>query len=117
MNECAWIIANIASGDTTHVKFLIQNDVVTYAINMLDHTNDNVKDNAIWVLSNVAGDSLEGRDALIEKGIIEQVEKLLDGNSYQTTFIAHCTWLISNLLRGKPYPPYEHVIKKSHPPS
>jgi len=79
----------------------------------LDHTNDNVKDNAVWILSNVAGDSLDGRDALLQQGIIENIEKLLDGNSYQTTFISHTTWLISNLLRGKPYPDYALVRKRS----
>jgi len=109
MNECAWIMANIASGPEHHVKFLIDNQIIFYSLNMLDHPNENVKDNAVWILSNVAGDSLEGRKSLLDKEIVARIEKLLDGHSYQTNFIAHVSWLISNLTRGKPYPEYHEV--------
>ena len=109
MNECAWIIANIASGSEQNVKYLVENQVVDYAINMFDHPSEGVKDNAVWILSNVAGDSLEGRNSLLEKEIVPKISALLDGNAFQAIFVAHVSWLISNLTRGKPYPPFKDV--------
>ena len=80
----------------------------------MDHPNEDVMDNAVWILANFAGDSIEHRDLLIEKGIVEKIEGTLDGNSFQPVFIGHVAWLISNLCRGKPYPPPEKVISLSY---
>lgn len=109
MIECAWIIANIASGTPAHVEYLVKQDIISRAINLFDHPHDDVKDNAIWILSNIAGDSFENRDKLLEVGIVAKLENTLLDNTYSTGFISHVSWLISNLCRGKPYPPFAEV--------
>jgi len=102
--ECGWIIANIASGSVKHVAYLMKLEIVPVAVSLLDHPIEDVQDNGVWILSNVAGDSIENRDLLIEMGLVEKIENTLDGNSFQPVFIGHVSWLISNLCRGKPYP-------------
>jgi len=108
--ECGWVLTNVASGSVKHVKYLIDSGLADAAIGLLDHPNEDVMDNAVWILANFAGDSIEHRDLLIEKGIVEKIEGTLDGNSFQPVFIGHVAWLISNLCRGKPYPPPEKVV-------
>lgn len=110
MVESAWIIANIASGTSAHVDYLVKQEIISRAVNLFDHPHDDVKDNAIWILSNIAGDSVENRDQLLEVGIVAKLESTLLDNTFSTGFIAHVSWLISNLCRGKPYPPFEQVI-------
>ena len=91
----------------------MQLDATQKAIDLLDHVSEDVKDNAIWILANISGDSLTNRDTLLDIGIVPKLLEILDGNRYQPSFLAHVAWLMSNLCRGKPYPAFHKVITLS----
>ena len=109
MAECAWIVANIASSKSCHVEYIVQLNAPQKAFALLDHVSDDVKDNAIWILANLAGDSFANRDMLLEMGITSKLNVLLNGNRYQPPLLSHMAWLMSNLCRGKPYPDFHKV--------
>lgn len=79
------------------------------AVAMLDHTDENVKDLAVYFLANVAGDATEYRDLLVKDcNIIEKITDIVKTTEYGEEFIEDLTWLISNLTK-KPYLPFEDV--------
>lgn len=109
MLECSWIMANFASGTPTHVQYLMGQGIVKKALDLLRHPHELIKDNAIWILANIAGDSHENRDYLLENEIVSVLVTLLEDSTFSVAFVSHVSWLISNLCRGKPYPPYAVV--------
>ena len=110
MVECAWVITNIASGDSKYVDDLVQWGVVSKVIKLLSHSDSEVQENALWLASNIAGDCSDNRDILISNGIVSEIARLYEANLFANSLIVHVAWLISNLCRGKPYPDFYEVI-------
>jgi len=111
ISECAWIIANVASSTGKSVAYLMEHGIATRAINLLEHSDNEVKANALWILGNIAGDDLEYRNVLLENDIVNKLIDMLNGGAFPPAFVDTATWLMSNLCRGKPYPPYPVVRK------
>ena len=107
--EATWIIGNTASSDLKFVQYIVDQGAIVRAISLLDHPNEDIKDNAVFILSNIAGESSEYRDILIQRDIASRLAKVLSALTYSPTFIAHCMWLISNICK-KPYPEFYEVI-------
>ena len=63
---------------------------------------------AIWALGNIAGDSSEFRDMILNCGGIKPLIKILQTTENKNS-IKHGTWALSNLCRGKPLPDFEQV--------
>lgn len=69
----------------------------------------------IWALANISGDSSDFRDNLIILGIIDNLiqsfhkffTNIRDLESIKC--MREVVWLMSNICRGKPYPPYQQV--------
>mmetsp|Transcript_30523 Transcript_30523/g.61519 ORF Transcript_30523/g.61519 Transcript_30523/m.61519 type:complete len:519 (+) Transcript_30523:3360-4916(+) len=101
--EAAWIITNIASGSSEQTLVLIQNEVVEILINLLESKNDNVKEQSIWALGNIAGDSLECQNLVLKKGILNPLLEQIK-TSNRISFLRNCVWTLSNLCRNKPGP-------------
>lgn len=108
--ECSWIMANFASGTPAHVQYMMSHGMVKKALHLMHgHPQESIKDNAVWILANIAGDSFENRDYLIENEIVPVLVNLLQDQTFSISFVSHISWLISNLCRGKPYAPYADV--------
>lgn len=112
LHEFSWILANIAAGDGFYVQYLVDLDVIQKAFDLLQHDSIGIKENAIFLLANIAGESLEYRDQLLQKDIVDLIvsvySKYVDGDS--ETFIEDLAWLLSVLTRGAPYPNFEQVF-------
>jgi len=72
----------------------------------MDSNIQEIQEQAIWAIGNIAGDSLKIRDRVIQK---KGLEKILQhfSTAERPTLIKHCVWAISNFCRSKPAPDYE----------
>jgi len=67
-----------------------------------------VKEQSIWALGNIAGESTELRDYVLRMGAMQGLVNAI-GTSTHTSLIKNGVWSVSNFCRGKPEPPFEFV--------
>ena len=64
----------------------------------------------MWAFANIATEErLEYRDALIKLGVLEEVARQLGRPVKRALYVRTAVWLISNLLKGTPFPPFRQV--------
>ena len=112
--EAAWCITNIASGSSDHVNSLIEKDVISHFIQLLNSPHMEVVEQVIWGLGNIAGDCPMTRDTVLKSGALHKIAQVLDQAQKGTPFMRNCSWALSNLCRGKPTPQYE-LVKRAIP--
>lgn len=54
--EALWALTNIAAGTTEHTHVLLRHNPVPALVNLLESTNAEVVEQALWVLGNIAGE-------------------------------------------------------------
>jgi len=64
----------------------------------------------MWTLANISGENnLNYRDQILELGILRTIVKNLGIRPYKIIYYRIAAWLISNLVRGEPFPHFEQV--------
>jgi hypothetical protein len=111
--EAAWALTNIASGTTDHTACIVNTPgLIASFVRLLGSADQNVCEQAVWALGNIAGDSPVYRDLLLERGVLTELTQIPErfGHSgMPLTLRRNMTWSISNLCRGKPAPPLSAV--------
>lgn len=106
--EAAWVITNITSGTSEQTISVVKEGAVLPLIKLLSSPKDNLKEQSIWALGNIAGDSHSSRDFLLDVGILEPFLDQMNSPN-RTSFLRNSAWTLSNLCRGKPGPKTSYI--------
>ena len=114
--EALWAITNIASGTSQ------QTAAVTPALSkvaeLIRSRNDEISEQAVWCIGNIAGDNYICRDRVLQAGALESLVAILGRLSVKATekisLLRNAVWTLSNCCRGKP-PPELDLVRPALP--
>ena len=89
---------------------MIDNRAVPIFVQLLSSTNIEVREQAVWALGNIAGDSPRCRDIVLREGALQPLLEILHESSNKVSMLRNATWTLSNFCRGKnPQPEWNMV--------
>ena len=106
--EAAWALTNITSGMSEHTKHVVDLGATAHFVRLLQSTNENVRDQSVWALGNIAGDSSDNRDLVLRSGGMLPMLAQFRMTTNES-LLNNAVWALSNLCRGKPRPDFESV--------
>ena len=101
-------MTNIATGTAEQTQCLTEKGAVPKFIDLLSSEKDNIKDQAIWALGNIAGENTTYRDLVIDSGVLPPLLKILKSPN-KFTIIKNGVWCLSNVCRSRPPPKFSKV--------
>ncbi len=96
------------------MQVLLEKGTVEILINLLNSNSEEVMEQAIWGLGNIAGENYKVRDLVISHGAVAPIAGVLDKAKPGSSLVRNASWALSNFCRGRP-PPDFNKIKRAIP--
>ncbi|CAF1270251.1 unnamed protein product [Adineta ricciae] len=93
------ILLNVTGGSSKQTKYVVDAGTVPILIQLMQSPNEITQEDAIWMLSNIAGDNKNYRDFVLDHGILEPLLNVLSDDTCTLTMLEVATWCLSNLCR------------------
>lgn len=105
--EAVWILTNAISGPSEQSRYVLDNTLlIDYIGRCFNIPNRTLKEECIWCIANIAGESEKYRDVLIDNGTYDAVLTSftfeLGYEKRSAEFIKNYTWCISNFVKAIP---------------
>eukprot|EP00054_Salpingoeca_dolichothecata_P026864 m.194081 g.194081 ORF g.194081 m.194081 type:complete len:410 (+) comp25789_c3_seq11:79-1308(+) len=102
--EAAWALTNVISGPPDEIAEVIAAGAVPLFKKLLDSPVDEVREQAIWAISNIAGHGPPYRDVVLAEGCLDAVLSILN-SEVPLSLLTNATWALKNLCMGMDPPP------------
>lgn len=103
--DCVGCFINLTSNYSC--SLFVEEGLIDILLNLLETCDDDLANLCIWCLGNIAGDSIECRNTVHNKGVFSQIQKHMNSPTCKENSL----WLTSNLCKGKPQLPPEFLTK------
>lgn len=104
--DASLCLVNLSSGPSSMIQTLITDNIIEIIKEIVQQPISELTFNCIWILGNIAGDSVKNRDLLINEGVFPLLTSIFfksqDLDSHNLSIFI---WTIMNLCRGNPAPP------------
>ncbi|GMT29369.1 hypothetical protein PFISCL1PPCAC_20666 [Pristionchus fissidentatus] len=100
--ECAWALTNIVSGTSEQTVKAVESGATGPLVKLMINEDLNLAEQATWAVANIAGDSAQLRDFVIQSEGVQALMYLCERISTLTTsFKRTLAWAFSNMCRHK----------------
>jgi len=111
--EAAWVLTNIASGDSSQTAAVVTNGAVPALAGLMGSPELETREQAAWCIGNILGDSAQLRDHALQFNLMPAILQLIvlaeQSGTDKVAALRTATWVLSNAFRGKPGPKLEVV--------
>lgn len=97
--EATWALTNVATGTSAQCQSIIDKGGIPLFVKLLSSPHDDVIEQAVWAIGNIAGDMPFNRDLIIKAGGVTPLIHLAT-TSNNFTIVKQSAWALSNLCRG-----------------
>ena len=105
--ESAWVLTCLSSGTSDVTGRVINSGAIPGLVALLSSKNDDLREQALWALGNIAGDSPLFRDYVLQAGALQPLLHCF--KSSKIGLLRNAAWSLSNFCRGKPPPPFHYL--------
>ena len=94
---------------------MIEAGAIPWFVRLLSSESYDVKEQSVWALGNIAGDSPKFRDIVLNEGAMGPLLELLNDRNNKISLLRNATWTLSNFCRGKNPPPNWDIVSHCLP--